>query len=90
MISTIYSGTIGDVTDKFGEKIKKPNPVIQYSFMKGAYRADRYLSYCTTLKKTSNGAKYCALSNQLCIIQFFSSAQVTELRIKTEAQMIST
>jgi hypothetical protein len=51
MISTIYSGTTGEVTNKSGEIIKKPNSVIQYKFMKGDDRADQYLSYCTTLKE---------------------------------------
>jgi hypothetical protein len=52
MISTIYNGTIGKVTNRFGERIKKANLVIQYNkFMNGVNRADQYLSYCTKLKK---------------------------------------
>jgi hypothetical protein len=52
MISTIYNGTIGEVTNKFGERIKRPISVIQYKFMKSVDRADHYLLYCTTLKKS--------------------------------------
>jgi hypothetical protein len=52
MFSTIYKGTIGEVTNKFGERIRKPTSIIQYKFMKGVDRGDQYLSYCTNLKKT--------------------------------------
>jgi hypothetical protein len=70
----IYSGTIGKVSNKFGEIIKKPTSVIQYNkFMKGLDIADQYLSYCTILKKHKMQQKCCAL----CIIQFLSSAQVS-------------
>jgi hypothetical protein len=48
----MYNGTIGEVTNKFGERIKYPTSVIQYRFMKGDDRADQYLSDCTILKKT--------------------------------------
>jgi hypothetical protein len=51
MINAIYNGTTGEVTNKFGERIKKPTSVIQYNFMKGADRADQYLSYCTIPQK---------------------------------------
>jgi hypothetical protein len=33
MISTVYNGTTGEVTNKFGERIRHPNTVIQYKFM---------------------------------------------------------
>jgi hypothetical protein len=57
MISTIYNGTIGQVINKFGKRIKKLTSVIQYKFMKGADRADQYLSCFTILKKPQNGAR---------------------------------
>jgi hypothetical protein len=59
--------------------------------MKGADGADQYLSYCTILKETIKlEQSACALSNQLCIVQFLSSAQVAESRIETEVQFTST
>jgi hypothetical protein len=88
MFSTIYNGIIGEVTNKSGEIMKKPKPVIQYKFLKSVEREDEYSSYSTILKKTSNGTKICALYNRLCIILFLSS--VAEPRIKTEVQFIST
>jgi hypothetical protein len=89
MISTIYNGTVGEVTNKFGERKKKPNFVIQYKFIKNVDPADQYLSDCTILKKHKVEQIF-ALANQLCIIQSLSSVQVAEPRIKTEVQIIST
>jgi hypothetical protein len=56
MFSAIYDGTIGEVSNKFGERIIKPASVIRYTFMKGVDRAGQYLSYCTILKKCSEKA----------------------------------
>jgi hypothetical protein len=77
MISTIYNGTTGEVTNKSGERIKKSTSVIQYSnLMKGVDKADQYLSCLTILKKHKMDQNCSALAQQLSIIQFLSSAQV--------------
>jgi hypothetical protein len=90
MFSTIYNGTTGEDTNKFGERVKKPTSIIQYKIMKSVDRAYQYLSYCTLLKIPKMERNDCALANQLCIIQSLSSVQAAEPRIKTEVQTIST
>jgi hypothetical protein len=63
--------------------MKKPTSVIQYKF-----RPVFVILYRPKKHKTEQEG--CALAQQLCIIQFLSSVQVAEPRIKTEVRITST
>jgi hypothetical protein len=61
----MYNGTIWEITNKFGERIKMPpTSAVQYNkFVKGDGRADQYLSDCTILKNYKMEQKGRALGN---------------------------
>ena len=77
MISTIHDSTVVDVPWRNEEVKKKPICIFQYNmFMKGADRADQYLSYYSLLSKTVKWPKKvafwltnCALFNSFLIYQ---------------------
>jgi hypothetical protein len=47
----MYNGTTGEITNKFGDRLKKTTSVMKYKFVKGDDRAGQYLTDCTVLKK---------------------------------------
>ena len=62
MISTVYRATIVDVDTRRNRRTTKPICVIDYNkYMKGVDRADQYLSYYSTFRKTKKCSKKAVL-----------------------------